>query len=58
MAGYWPSSFFACLWAHILAKTIEDNLQTISSHLDLTNLVNKAIIISISGKCFFAGRGW
>ena len=31
MAGYWPSSFFACLW-------------TLSSHRDRTNVVNKGFI--------------
>ena len=36
MAGYWPSSFFACLWTET---------KPISSHLDRTNLVNKGFII-------------
>ena len=35
MAGYWPSSFFACLYKH--AKNL--------GHLDRTSLVNKGFII-------------
>ena len=39
MAGYWPSSFFACLW------TEKKRTRPISSHLDWTNLVNKGFIV-------------
>ena len=37
MAGYWPRSFFACLWTSTKNRT-----WPISSHLDRANLVNKA----------------
>jgi len=36
MAGYWPSSFFACLWVEMQKET-----RPISSHVDQTSLVNK-----------------
>ena len=47
MAGYWPSSFFACLWTERKARSINSQKRTrsISSHLDRTNLVNKGFII-------------
>ena len=38
MAGYWPRSFFACLW------TRKKRMRPISSHLDRTRLVNKGFI--------------
>ena len=41
MAGYWPSSFFACLWTE---------KGPISSHLDWSNLVNKGLIIWLLAK--------
>ena len=48
MAGYWPSSFFACLWTETKSRSInsqkkenEANIQ----HLNQTNLVNKGFII-------------
>ena len=47
MAGYWPSSFFACLWTETKSRSInsqkknEANIQ--SSYR--TNLVNKGFII-------------
>ena len=48
MAGYWASSFFACLWTETKSRSInsqkkknEANIQ----HLDRTNLVNKGFII-------------
>ena len=60
MAGYWPSSFFACLWTEMESRSI--NMQKknevkkwttpISSHLDQTSLVNKGFTIWLSGKCF------
>ena len=40
MAGYWPSSFFACLWTETKSRT-----RPITSHLDRTSLVNKRFII-------------
>ena len=49
MAGYWPSSFFFCLFmdrdeveVHKIAKKLT---RPISSHLDRKNLVNKGFII-------------
>ena len=55
MAGYWPSSFFACLWTEKKLRSI--NLQKkrtrpIPRHLDRTNLVNKGFITWHSGKFF------
>ena len=40
MAGYWPSSFFACI------NTQKKETRPISSHLDRASLVNKGFIIS------------
>ena len=47
MAGYWPSSFFACLWTEKKLRFINTQKRTrpTSSHLDRTNLVNKGFII-------------
>ena len=47
MAGYWPSSFFACLWTERKSRSINSQKGTrpISSHLDRTNLVNEGFII-------------
>ena len=47
MAGYWPSSFFACLRTETKSRSINSQKKTrpISSHLDRTNLVNKGFII-------------
>ena len=47
MAGYWPSSFFACLWTETKSRSINSQKRTrpISSHLDGTNLVNKGFTI-------------
>ena len=44
MAGYWPSSFFACLWTK-MNKLAKKRTRPISTHLDRTNLVNKGFII-------------
>ena len=56
MAGYWPSSFFACLWTETESKSInsqkKERGQSISSHLDRTSLVDKGFIIRLSGKFF------
>ena len=51
MAGYWPSSFFACLWTETKSRSIKSQKRTrpISSHLDRTNLVNKGFIIWLLG---------
>ena len=48
MAGYWPPSFFACLWTETESRSIIT--QKISSHLDRTSLVNKGFIVSDSLK--------
>ena len=47
MVGYWPSSFFACLWTETKSRSIHSQKknEAISSHLDRTNLVNKGFII-------------
>ena len=52
MAGYWPSSFFACFWTETKSRSINSQKRTrpISSHLDRTNLVNKGFIIWLLGK--------
>ena len=54
MTGYWPSSFFACLWTETESRSIcsQKRTRTISSHLDRTNLVNKGFIIWLSGIFF------
>ena len=54
MAGYWPNSFFVCLWTRTEPRSINSQKKTrpISSHLDRTNLVNKGLIIWLSGKFF------
>ena len=54
MAGYWPSSFFVCLWTETKSTSINSQKRTrpISSHLDRTNLVNKGFIIWLLGKFF------
>ena len=45
MAGYWPSSFFACLWTETKSRSINSQKKNEKSHLDRTNLVNKGFII-------------
>ena len=47
MAGYWPSSFFACLWTETKSRSLNSQKRTrpTSSHLDRINLVNKSFII-------------
>ena len=48
MAGYRPSSFFACLWTETKSRSINSKkkrTRPISSHLDRTNLVNKEFIV-------------
>ena len=56
MAGYWPSSSFACLWTETKSRSInaqnKKKTRPISSHLDRTNLVNKGFIIWLSLKFF------
>ena len=51
MAGYWPSSFFVCLWTETESRSINTQKRTrpIPSHLDRTNSVNKGFIIWLSG---------
>ena len=48
MAGYRPSSFFACLWTETKSRSINSQkirMRPISSHLDRINLVNRGFII-------------
>ena len=58
MAGYWPSTFFACLWTETETRSINTQKRTrpISSHLDRTSLVNKGFIIWLSGKFFLRDK--
>jgi len=58
MAGYWPSSFFACLWTEVGSQSIntakkkekKKRTRPISSHLHRTSLVNKGFITWLWGK--------
>ena len=54
MAGYWPSSFFACLWTETKSRSINSQKKNEANilHLDRTNLVNKGFIIWLLGKYF------
>ena len=55
MAGYWPSSFFACLWTETESRSITSQKKTtrpISSHLAPKSLVNIGFIIWLKGKFF------
>ena len=53
MAGYWPGSFFACLWTETESRSINTQKKgPISSHFERTNLVNKRFIIWLPGKFF------
>ena len=47
MAGYWPSSFFACLWTETKSRSTNSQKENKAnpSHLNRTNLVNKGFII-------------
>ena len=55
MAGYWPSSFFACLLTETASRSINSQKirrRPISSHLVRKSLVNKGFIIWLSRKLF------
>ena len=58
MAGYWSSSFFACLWTETESRSIntQKNTRPISSHLDRTSLVNKGFIIWLLEKHFLRDK--
>ena len=57
MAGYWPSSFFACLWTETKSRS-KKRTRAISSHLDRTNLVNKGFILWLQRKfCLWETAG-
>ena len=48
LAGYWPSSFFACSWTETKSRSInmqKKRTRPISSHLNQTSWVNKGFII-------------
>ena len=50
MAGYWPRSFFACLWTSTPSLSINSQkkrTRPISSHLDRTSLVNNPYILTL-----------
>ena len=54
MAGYWPSSFFACLWTETESRSINTQKENEAniSNLDRTSWVNKGVIIWLSEKFF------
>ena len=52
MAGYWPSSFSACLWTETESRSINSRTRLMSSHLDLKSFANKGFISWLSGKFF------
>ena len=58
MAGYWPSSYFACLWTETESRSMNTQKRTrpISSHLDRTSSVDKGFIIWLSGKIFLRDK--
>ena len=57
MAGYWPSSFCACLWTEAELRSINTQKKTrpISSHLDRTSLANEGFIIWKKKTIFLRG---
>ena len=59
MAGYWLSSFFACLWTKTQLRSInsQKKKEVNFQHLDRTSLVNKGFIVWVLGKIFFVGHG-
>ena len=55
MAGYWSSSFFCVFMDRDgnSQKRKRKRTRPISGHLDRTGLVDKGLIISLSGRFFF-----
>ena len=54
MAGYWPSTFLACLQDEVkVHKQAKTRMRPISIHLDQTGLVNKEFIIWKNNTIFF-----
>ena len=51
MAGYWPSSFIACLLSKMESRSISTKKRTrlLSSHFDQTSFLNEGFIIWLSG---------
>ena len=59
MAGYRPSSFFACLWTETESRSIntqKKEREPISRHLDQTSLVNKGFTKWLSGNFFLRDK--
>ena len=55
MAGYWPSSFFACLRTETKSRSIttqKNRTRPISNHPDRTSVVNRDFIVWLSGKFY------
>ena len=50
MTGYWPSSFFTFygLRFRFAPRKRKNRMKAISSHLDLTSLVNKGFVIKLN----------
>ena len=59
MAGYWPSSFFACLSTETGSRSInaQKRMRPISSHLDRTSLVDKGFTLKLFGNFFLRETG-
>ena len=53
MAGYWPRSFFACLWTSKKKHAKRELGGPISNHLDRTHLVNNLYLISLRVRSCF-----
>ena len=58
MTGYWPSSFFACLWTETESRSINTQKKNEAniSRLDRTSMVDKGFITWLSGKFFLRTR--
>ena len=52
MAGYRSSSLFECLWTEMNINLKKKGTWPLPNHLDRTSLVNKGLIILLSGKFF------
>ena len=58
MAGYWPSSFFACLWTEMESRSINTQKRTrpVSSHLTEQAWSIKDLLYGFRGN-FSCGTG-
>ena len=60
MAGYWSSSFFACLWTEMKSRSINTQKKRSQYQAILTEqawAIKDYFIIWLSGKIFLAGQG-